>query len=214
MDLAELTTEDPHAGLPEAEELGTVEGDLQLFSDEIAGLATEERSTPRSAPRPRRWRSIRALPIRKARLSIRISAGACLPIRAGFAGSYRSTYCSISAVPVATQNGSMERDYWFTIARDFRGLEDPETVGRKAAERALRRLGAVKVETQRVPWSSSPALARSLLGNIFEAVEGRAIYRKASFLAGKLGEKIAAERDYADRRRHNSGPVRQLAVRR
>ena len=88
----------------------------------------------------------------------------------------------------------MERDYWFTIARDYAGLEDPETVGRKAAERALRRLGAVKVETQRVPVVFEPRMARSLLGNIFEAVEGRAIYRKASFLAGKLGEKIADER--------------------
>ncbi len=97
-------------------------------------------------------------------------------------------------MPVATQNGSMERDYWYTIARNYKGLEDPETVGRKAAERALRRLGAVKVETQRVPVIFEPRLARSLLGHIFEAVEGRAIYRKASFLAGKLGEKIADER--------------------
>jgi PmbA protein len=88
----------------------------------------------------------------------------------------------------------MERDYWFTIARNYKGLEDPDTVGRKAAQRALRRLGAVKVETQRVPVIFEPRTARSLLGNIFEAVEGRSIYRKASFLAGKLGEKIADER--------------------
>ncbi len=67
-------------------------------------------------------------------------------------------------------------------------------MGRKAAERAIRRLGAVKVETQRVPVIFEPRIARSLLGNIFDAVDGRAIYRKASFLAGKLGEKIADER--------------------
>ncbi|HZL56441.1 MAG TPA: metallopeptidase TldD-related protein, partial [Bryobacteraceae bacterium] len=112
----------------------------------------------------------------------------------GFVGSYRSTYCSVSAVPVATLNGAMERDYWHTIARDFAGLEDPETVGRIAAQRTLRRLGAVKVETQRVPVIFEPRTARTLLGNLFEAVEGRSIYREASFLAGKLGEKIADER--------------------
>jgi PmbA protein len=88
----------------------------------------------------------------------------------------------------------MERDFWYTIARNYAGLEDPEYVGRKAAERAVRRLGAVKVETQRAPIIFEPRVARSLLGNLFEAVEGRAIYREASFLAGKLGEKIADER--------------------
>jgi len=95
---------------------------------------------------------------------------------------------------VAVLDGAMERDYWFTSARDFKGLEDPEYVGRTAAQRALRRLGAVKVDTQKVTVIFEPRTARSLLGNLFEAVEGRSIYREASFLAGKLGEKIADER--------------------
>ena len=112
----------------------------------------------------------------------------------GFTGAYRSTYCSISAVPVATLNGNMERDYWFTVARDFSGLESPELVGRTAAERVIRRLGAVKVETQKVPIVFEPRVARSLLGNLFDAVQGMAIYRHASFLAGKLGEKIASDK--------------------
>jgi PmbA protein len=112
----------------------------------------------------------------------------------GFAGSYRTSYCSITAVPVATQNGSMERDYWFTMARDYSTLESPETVGRIAAQRALRRLGAVKVETQKVPVIFEPRISRTLLGNIFDAIDGRSIYRNASFLAGKLGEKIASEK--------------------
>ena len=65
-------------------------------------------------------------------------------------------------------------------------------MGRIAAERAIRRLGAVKVETQKVPVIFEPRTARSLLDHVFDAVDGRAIYRSASFLAGKLGEKIAA----------------------
>ena len=133
----------------------------------------------------------------------------------GFLGSYRTSYCSVSAVPVATQNGSMERDYWFSAARGItRASKMPETVGRKAAERALRRLGAVKVETQRVPVIFEPRTARTLLGNIFDAVDGRAIYRKASFLAGKLGEKIADETHHADRRRHHSRAFRLVSFRR
>jgi len=87
----------------------------------------------------------------------------------------------------------MERDYWYTMARSFPGLDAPELVGRTAAQRALRRLNAVKVETQKVPVVFEPRTARSLLDNIFEAVHGMSIYRHESFLAGKLGEKVAAD---------------------
>jgi PmbA protein len=194
IDLAALTTEDPHAGLPDAEEFGSIATDLQLFSNETANLPTEERidmakraEAAALAVDPRITNSEGA--------SFDSSVGGRVFANSrGFLGAYRTSYCSVSAVPVATQNGSMERDYWYTTARNYKGLEDPETVGRKAAARALRRLGAVKVDTQRVPVIFEPRTARTLLGNIFEAVDGRAIYRKASFLAGKLGEKIADER--------------------
>jgi len=94
---------------------------------------------------------------------------------------------------VAKQNGSMERDYWSSSARKASGLESPEEVGRRAAERALRRLNPRKVPTQKVPVIFEPRTARNLLGDRFDAVNGGAIYRHASFLAGKLGEKIASE---------------------
>jgi PmbA protein len=87
----------------------------------------------------------------------------------------------------------MERDYWFSMARSFSDLEKPEDIGRIAAQRALRRLGARKVETQRVPVIFEPRTARSLLDHIFEAVHGVSIYRQESFLAGKLGQKVASE---------------------
>jgi PmbA protein len=194
IDLAALTTEDPHADLPDAEEFGSITTDLQLFSNETANLPTEERidmakraEAAALAVDPRITNSEGA--------SFDSSVGGRVFANSrGFLGAYRTSYCSVSAVPVATQDGSMERDYWYTTARNYRGLEDPETVGRKAAARALRRLGAVKVDTQRVPVIFEPRTARTLLGNIFEAVDGRAIYRRASFLAGKLGEKIADER--------------------
>src|SRR4029077_18342677 len=109
----------------------------------------------------------------------------------GFAGEYRTSYCSLSATPVARDGDSMERDYWMSLARGFAGLEHAGQIGRIAAERTLRRLGARKVETQRVPVIFEPRTARTLLGNIFEAVHGDSIYRHASFLAGKLDQQVA-----------------------
>jgi PmbA protein len=88
----------------------------------------------------------------------------------------------------------MERDYWFSTARGLAGLEKPEDVGRIAAERALRRLGAVKVETRKVPVVFEPRTARALVDHIFDAVHGGAVYRNESFLAGKLGERVASEK--------------------
>ena len=79
----------------------------------------------------------------------------------GFAGEYRSSYCSLSTAPVARDGESMERDYWYTMARGFAGLEPPEEVGRTAARRALRRLNPVKMSTQKVPVVFEPRTART-----------------------------------------------------
>jgi PmbA protein len=87
----------------------------------------------------------------------------------------------------------MERDYWYSIARSADALEPAEQVGRRAAERTLRRLGARKVATQNVPIVLEPRVARSLIDNIFEAVSGDTIYRGESFLTDKLGQKVAAD---------------------
>ena len=194
IDLAAVTTEDPHSGLPDPDELGSIDTDLQLFSEDVAKL-----------PADRKIDAARRAEAAALSFDPRITnseggsfdsnvGGRVFANSRGFTGAYRSSYCSVSAVPVASLDGAMERDYWYTIARDFAGLENPEFVGRTAAQRAIRRLGPVKVETQRVPIIFEPRVARSLLGNIFEAIDGRSIYRQASFLAGKVGEKIADER--------------------
>ena len=111
----------------------------------------------------------------------------------GFRGSYRSSSCSLTVVPVAAQNGSMQRDHWYTVQRRLDRLEDPAAVGRKAAERVLRRLGARKVPTQDVPVVFDPDMAASLLRHLAGAVSGNALYKGMSFLHGKLGERVAPE---------------------
>jgi PmbA protein len=193
IELADITTEDPHAGLPDPDEFGSIDGDLKLFSEDVATLDTQVKiDTAKRAEEA----ALSADP------RISNSEGASFDTHTGrhifansrgFAGEYRTSYCSLSTVPVAKDGESMERDYWYTMARGYAGLESPESVGKEAARRALRRLNAVKVETQKVPIVFDPNAARSLLDNIFDAVHGMSVYRQESFLAGKLGEKVASE---------------------
>jgi PmbA protein len=193
IELADITTEDPHAGLPEAEELGALAGDLQLYSPDVEQLETALKiETARRAEEAALSADPRISNSEGASFDTHVGRHIFANSR-GFAGEYRATYCSLSAIPVARDGDSMERDYWYTIARGFAQLESPEEVGRTAAGRALRRLHAVKVDTQKVPVVFEPRTARTLLDNIFEAVHGMSIYRQESFLAGKLGEKVASE---------------------
>jgi len=193
-ELADVTTEDPHLGLPDPSELGSLPGDLALYCSDVAQLETP-------------FKIAQAMEAEAAALDydprITNSEGGSFDNNLsrtvfansrGFVGEYRTSSCSLSAVPVAREGESMERDYWFSLARSFSGLEKAADIGKIAAQRAVRRLGAVKMETQKVPVVFEPRTARSLLGNIFEAVHGESIYRQASFLAGKLGQKIASEK--------------------
>jgi PmbA protein len=112
----------------------------------------------------------------------------------GFTGEYRRSYCGFSAQPIAhDENGTMQRNYWYSSARTTRLLEDPVAIGQEAARRTLRRLGARQVKTQQAPVVFSPEIARSIIGNIFDAANGDAIYRHATFFADMLGERVAGE---------------------
>jgi PmbA protein len=193
LELAKITSEDPFAGLPDSSELGKISDDLQLYSDSVPQLPASTKIE---------WAKRAEAAALAADPRIANSEGASCDTRVGstvfanslgFLGSYRTSSCSISAVPVAKQNGSMERDFWFSIARSVDGLENPEDVGRRAAERALRRLGARKAPTQKAPVIFEPRVARTLLDNIFDAISGDSVYRGETFLAGKLGQKIATD---------------------
>ena len=193
IELADITTGDPHAGLPEPGELGKIDGDMRLYSADIEGLDTAVKiETARRAEEAALSADPRIFNSEGASFDTHIGRHIFANSR-GFAGEYRSSYCSVATVPVAREGESMERDYWDSVARGFGGLESPEEVGRTAARRALRRLNAVKVETRKAPVVFEPRTARSLLDNLFEAVHGMLIYRNESFLAGKLGQKVAHE---------------------
>jgi PmbA protein len=194
LDLAHVTSEDPYAGLPDPSLLGSLPGDLKLYYEDVYSLPPEQRID---------WARRAEAAALSADPRIKNSDGGsfdaatgckALANSLGFVGEYKRSSCSVSAIPIAQdENGAMQRDYWYSSARTLTKLESPESVGRKAAERTVRRLGARKIASTRVPLVFDSENARSLLDNIFDAVNGDAIYRQSSFLEGKLGQKIASE---------------------
>ena len=111
----------------------------------------------------------------------------------GFMGGYSGTSYNLGAAPIAqSDDGRMQQGYWYTAGRHFERLDDPESVGITAAKRALRRLGARKIRTTRVPVVFDPDMAASLLRALAGAASGPSLYKNSSFLLGKLGEQIAA----------------------
>jgi PmbA protein len=113
----------------------------------------------------------------------------------GFLGEYQSSSFSMSVSPVATDpvTGAMQRDSWYAVQRQFAKLDSPEAVGLEAARRTVRKLGARKAATQRVPVVFDSETAGSLMGNLCSAVSGYSLYKGASFLAGQLGKPLAPE---------------------
>jgi PmbA protein len=192
LQLARVTSEDPFAGLPEPGQLGAIAGDLRLYYDDVYSLPPEERiDYARRAERA----ALDVDPRLKNSEGGTFDASTGRKVLAnslGFVGDSRGSYCSVMAIPIAqTEDGAMQRDYWFSVARTLSKLESPVSVGKEAARRTLRRLGARKVASTRAPVVFDPLVAGSILGNIFDAANGGAVYRQASFLAGKLGEQIA-----------------------
>ena len=108
----------------------------------------------------------------------------------GFIGSYAKSSHSISCVVLGAENGEMQRDYYYSAARDPADLEDVATIGETAARRAVNRLGARKIKTTRAPVLFIPELARGFIGHAIGAIAGGAQYRRASFLLDAVGEKI------------------------
>ncbi len=108
----------------------------------------------------------------------------------GFIGGFASTVHSLSCVVIAQQNEDMQRDYWYSSVRDWRDLEAGDSIGRQAAQRALRRLNARKMATTNAPVLFVPELARGLVGHFLGAIRGGSQYRRSSFLLDAAGQKV------------------------
>jgi len=188
--LAGVTAADDVSGLPDADQLASEIPDLDLYDPEISQLDAETAT---------RWCLEAEAAAMDADDRITNSEGGefgsgthrvVYAASNGFQAGYRTSSCSLSAVPVATQDGTMERDYWYSAKRRLSEIESPAAIGARAAERALRRLGARQVGTAEVPVVFDPDMAASLVGHLAGAVSGHALYRGVSFLEGELGNKV------------------------
>jgi len=193
-DIARFTAEDPAAGLPDVSDLALGDAatrNLDLYHPwdidaeeacelarrcEAAALSTDPRITNSEG----------------AGVSVQSSHFIAGNSR-GFRGGYASSRHSLSVAPIAGRGEDMQRDAWYTSMRDPAELASPEAVGRYAAERALSRLRGRKIATCEVPVLFESSLAAGLLGAYVQATSGGALYRKASFLQGSLGQQVLPE---------------------
>ena len=93
---------------------------------------------------------------------------------------------------IGQDNDGMQRDYWYTVARNANDLDDAAEVGRTAAERTVARLGSRPIATGRYPVVLAPNLTAGLIGNLMSAISGGAQYRKSSFLLDSIGKTVAS----------------------
>jgi len=191
--LARTTAPDPHAGLADPSDLATAPPDLDLWDAAATTL------DPAFGFELARTAERAAL---DAAVEITNSEGAefgggggtaAYASSNGFAGGYRRSSFSLSVVPIATRDGAMQRDSWWTASHRLERLDAPAEVGREAARRTLRRLGARQIPTGAYPVVFDPQMAASLLRHLAGAIAGPSLYRRASFLLDRVGERIAPE---------------------
>lgn len=191
--LAQAMAEDPYAGLPAPEDTARSFPDLELWDESIGLLPVEERTAlAEQAERAALDYDSRITNSEGGEYSC--SQSHVLYANShGLAGHYRAGSASLSVSSIASDASGMQNDYWYGVGRKLSQLPSPASIGQEAARRALRRLGARKVPTQRVPVVFDPSMAASVLGNLCSAVSGSALYRGASFLVDALGTRIAPE---------------------
>jgi PmbA protein len=189
--IARYTAEDPYAGLIEPEALARDIPDLDL-------------DHPWELPPERAIELARECEAAGLALDARVnnSEGAVVSSQRhtgvygnslGFLAGYSTTSHSVSCSLIAQAGEEMQRDYWYSVARDARELEAPAHVGRTAAERALARLGARRLTTRKAPVVFTPEVARGLFRHFIGAISGPSQYRKSSFLLNAAGERVFPE---------------------
>ena len=186
--IARFTAEDPCAGLADPDTLATEIPDLDLahpwdvtperacemaLECEAAAMAVDARITNSEGAGVSTHRGVRAY-------------GNSL----GFLAAYPGTVHSLSCAVLSSSGEEMERDYWYSTARDWRALESAVSVGRASGERAVRRLGARQLGTMKAPVLFAPDVARGLVGHFVGAVRGGSQYRRASFLLDAAGQQV------------------------
>jgi PmbA protein len=190
--LARATSVDESADLPDRSLMADGLPDLELYDEALAAMSADAKiEMALRCEQASRDFDPRIVNFDRGGVGTSV-ARTVLANSLGFAAEYRSTLLSVAAVPVARDGDQMQRDYWYDVRRSLADIDDAESIGREAARRALRRLGARKIESAEMPIVLEPTISRDLLSTIFQATSGESVYRKASFLVDRLGERIAA----------------------
>ncbi len=189
--LSKETTSDQFNGLPEQDGDFNPD-DLDLFDPKIRKISTE-------------WKIEACLAMERAMFDydkrVTNSEGAgfydgetttVIINSLGQSYSYKSSYCYLVCKPVAAEDGKLQSGWWYSYKRHLADLDSPEDVGRIAAERTVRMLGAKIPGTARVPVVFDRITGTSVLGSLLSAIDGDAVFKKATYLTGKLNEDIAS----------------------
>ena len=190
--LARLTASDPWSGLPDPLLHPKSSPDLQL-SDPDCGIVQADQAL--QIARAAEKAALGADPRIKNSEGAEFGSSRYWIMFAnsqGFSGEYEGSSFSLAVQPIAQDGEAMQQGSWYTANRRFAKLEDAESIGRTAAARALRRLGARKVKTTRVPIVFDPDMAGGLIRSLAGAASGPSLYRGASFLIDRLGDQVAA----------------------
>lgn len=189
--IAKYTAQDAFCGLADVERMATEFPDLSLYHPwsidvEQALVLAKDCEAAALAVDPRISNSEGA--------SVYSQSGAFAYANShGFIGGYPSSRHSISCSVIAeADDGAMQRDYWYSSARDADDLSTPELVGRIAGERTAKRLGARSIKTGQYPVLFEAPLASGLINTLISAISGGNLYRKSSFLLDSLGQQIAS----------------------
>ena len=202
-EIARFTGEDPAAGLPDPETLARSQPDLDLFHpwNIEAEAAIELAKTMEAAAF-----DVSPAIVNSEGAGVSVSHGHFVSANSlGFVGGYPYSRHSIACAPIARRGRAMQRDDWYSSARDAKRLADPRAVGRYAAERALARLGARKLGSRKVPVLFESRRAAGLIGHFVQAASGSALYRKASFLVDSLDTPVFASHIDIDEDPHRRG---------
>ena len=188
LSIARYTASDDCAGLPERDMLATEFPDLDLYHPWVLNVE-QAIELARECEQAAFARDKRISNSEGASVNVH-EAQFVYANSLGFIGGFPTSRHSISCAVIAGKNDAMQRDYWYSEARNAREMLRVEEIGRIAAERALRRLKARKLGTMQVPVLYEAPVAASLIGHFVGAVSGSSLYRKSSFLLGQLGKKV------------------------
>ncbi|EPP1216548.1 metalloprotease PmbA [Morganella morganii] len=188
IDIAKYTSEDPCSGPADRDLLAFEAPDLQLFypsevsaDQAIDYAANAEKAALSADPRITNTEGGSF----NSHYGIRVFGNTL-----GMLQSYCSSRHSMSACVIAEENGDMERDYAYTIARKLDDLKSAQWVGEECARRTLSRLAPRKLATQKAPVIFAPEVATGLFGHLVGAISGTSVYRKSTFLPDSLGKQI------------------------